>query len=154
MTASEIACNYFRGACGGAADEGPVVGRDDATLKRRAKTRGDNNEARAQDKLSRALAGAPIRGFSALEIARLRPTEIALVREEVSARMGKLTAEQRAAFSRNSWMALLSRRLCVRQSPHVIRYNTDIGEPRTMSLQIASLEGSAADRLINSPSVL
>ena len=89
--------------------------------------RRDADRERCQGKLKRALAGAAISGFSAVEIARLRPDEIAMLREEVSNRMGKLTAKERAAFTPNSWLALLSFtfRNNWRLSPVCLRHERD-----------------------------
>ena len=77
-------------------------------LARLEKYRCDAARERCQGKIARALAGVGIRPFSPAEAARIKPAEIAMLREEVANRMGRLTAEQRTAFGRNSWLAVLS----------------------------------------------
>ena len=71
------------------------------TLKRRAKARGDDNRARAQGKLRRVLAGGAISGFSALEVARLRPNEHKMLRHEMVNRLSQLTTDERKAVTAN-----------------------------------------------------
>jgi hypothetical protein len=75
--------------------------------KRRVKARGDDNRARAQKKIKAALAGQPIRPFSELEAARIWPAEHAQLRQEVTNRLGGLTAEERKALTANQHLLLV-----------------------------------------------
>jgi hypothetical protein len=72
----------------------------------RIKKRGDDQRAKAHDKLKTALAGRSIRPFSALQAARLRPAEHELLKDEVANRLAKLTAEERKAITRNQHLLL------------------------------------------------
>jgi hypothetical protein len=75
--------------------------------KRRVKARGDDNRARAQKKIKAALAGQPIRPFSALEAAKIRPAEHTLLKAEMDRRLGGLSAGQRKALNENRHLILL-----------------------------------------------
>jgi hypothetical protein len=75
--------------------------------KRRVKARGDDNRARAQKKIKAALAGQPIRPFSALEAAKIRPAEHMLLKAEMNRRLGGLSVGQRKALNENRHLILV-----------------------------------------------
>lgn len=78
------------------------------TLKARTKNRRDNERHRASAKFRKAKQGAAIRPFSSYEIGRLRPDELGQLREEVTNRLGQLTAAEREGWRAHSWLMVLS----------------------------------------------
>jgi hypothetical protein len=76
--------------------------------KLRAKKRGDDQRAKAKKKLKAALAGKPIRPFSALQLARLRPEELNQLRTRSAGRYQRLTPEERDRLRDNLFLALVT----------------------------------------------
>ena len=62
---------------------------------------------RCQQKVQKALAGVAIRPFTPLEIPKIKPEELQMLRAEVGNRVEKLSAEQRETMRRNSWLLYL-----------------------------------------------
>ena len=77
-------------------------------LKSLERWRRMEDRERAQNKFAAALRGVGIKMFTAKEVARITPDEIAKLRKEVANRMQQLTEAARAAFKANSWMCVLS----------------------------------------------
>lgn len=62
----------------------------------------------ARVKVRKALAGGAPEPFTAMQLSKVTPAELGMLKKEAANRMGQLTAEERAAFRQNSWLVVLS----------------------------------------------
>ena len=79
-----------------------------AMQERRSRARTDAQRSAAKKKLNAALAGRPIRPFSALQLAQLTRQEVRQLRARSAARYQRLRQEERDRLRDNLFLALVT----------------------------------------------
>jgi hypothetical protein len=76
------------------------------TAKRKAKARGDDVRCKALQKMRAAIAGKTNAPFTALQLSKLKPDELAQLRTFSAGRFAALDADQRKRLSTNLYLLI------------------------------------------------